>query len=214
MVKIFVYKLILYPLLFLISFITCRKEKELPIDFFKEDITIEIEEGKVKVTGIYFIKNLSSNRIRVNFHYPFPIDANHHYPDTIAMSYPYEKDSSGINFIMRFDPNDVDSFQLTYEQKISKNQCRYITTTTRKWERPIREAHFTIIIPDTLSAKINYALSHSKKINNKHHHYITIQNFFPKEDLKIEWIRNNENRHKTRPNAETTSATMFSRNEN
>jgi hypothetical protein len=193
-VKIYVHKLMLFQLLCLILCITCQKEKGPPVDFFKEDITLEIEEGKVKVTGFYFFKNLTSDRIRVNFYYPFPIDAHHHYPDTIAMSRFYEKDSSGIHFTMVFDPNGVDSFQIMYQQKFSKNQCRYITTTTEKWERPIKEAHFTIIIPDTLSATINYAVSHSKKIHNKHHHYITIQNFFPKEDLMIEWIRNNQNR--------------------
>ncbi|UCG90903.1 MAG: DUF4424 family protein [candidate division WOR-3 bacterium] len=191
-IKIFVHRLMLFQLLFLILCITCQKEKGPPIDFFKEDITIEIEEGRLRVTGIYFFKNLTSNRIRVNFYYPFPVDVNHHYPDTIAMSRSYEENSSGINFTMLFNPKDIASFHIMYEQRISKNQCTYITTTTRKWERPIKEAHFTIIIPDTLSAIISYPLSHSAKINNKHHHYITIQSFFPKEDLMIEWTRNSQ----------------------
>ena len=158
-----------------------------PIDFFKEDVTIEILDEKVKVTGVYFFENLTQVGKRIKFYYPFPVDSNHYFPDTISIAYPFEKDSGGIYFSLSLRPNSIDSFKITYEQRIEEAFFRYITTTTKVWKRPIKEANFTIIAPETLSVRANYAFSARTSIDEYLHYFIQIKDFFPEEDLVIEW---------------------------
>lgn len=165
----------------------CVCQKNPPIDFYKEDITIEIDNRQANVAGRYFFKNLTSVRKRVKFYYPFPVDSIHSYPDTILLDYPYEKDSAGIYFTMTIDANKCDSLKIIYEQKLHKNKFRYITTTTRKWEKPIKEAKFTIIVSEDVSPKINYHIAKEEVVNGEHYYIISISHFYPKEDLMIAW---------------------------
>ena len=158
-----------------------------PIDFFKEDVTIEVLDTRVRVTGVYYFRNLTNIGKRIRFYYPFPVDSNHHFPDTISIGHRFEKDSTGIYFSLSLKPNCIDSFEITYEQRIGKPFFRYITTTTRGWKRPIKEANFTIIAPETLAINANYAFSEPKKIYRNLHYFIPIENFFPEEDLIIRW---------------------------
>jgi hypothetical protein len=165
----------------------CVCQQAPPIDFFKEDVTIKILDETVEVTGVYFFENMTQIRKRIKFYYPFPVDSNHYFPDTIAIAYPFEKDTAGIFFSLSLRPNSIDSFKITYEQQIEKSFFKYITTTTRVWKRPIKEANFTIIAPETLAVHTNYALSERRVIDGYRHYIIQIKKFFPEEDLIITW---------------------------
>lgn len=165
----------------------CVCQQAPPIDFFKEDVIIEVLDGRVRVTGIYFFENLTQIGKRIKFYYPFPVDSNHHYPDTISLSYPYKKDSAGVFFSISLRPNSIDSFKITYEQQIENPFFRYITTTTIVWKRPIKEARFTIVAPETVSLRTNYSFSERKNIDEYWLYLIQIKDFFPEEDLIITW---------------------------
>jgi len=166
-------------------FTFCRRKPE--IDFCKENIIIEIENDHAKVTGNYYFENTTSIRKQVKFYYPFPVDSNHSYPDIILIDYPFEKDSSGIYFTMSIDKYKTDSFKIIYDQRLKKNRFCYITTTTRRWKRPIKEANFVIIMPDSLVIKTNYKMTDKKKMGNKYRYYIKRRIFYPKNDLIVEW---------------------------
>lgn len=165
----------------------CLCQQAPPIDFFKEDVIIEVRGARVRVTGIYFFENLTEIGKRIKFYYPFPVDSSHHFPDTISIGYPFERDSAGIYFSLSLRPNSIDSFVITYEQQIEEPFFRYITTTTRAWKRPVKEANFTIITPETLAINANYVFSKPKKIDGNLHYLIPINNFSPEEDLIIRW---------------------------
>lgn len=167
--------------------IFCACHQAPPIDFCKEDVTIRILDGRVRVTGVYFFENLTDIGKRIKFYYPFPVDSNHHFPDSISLGYPFEKDSAGIYFWLPIGPNSIDSFSITYEQEIREPFFRYVTTTTKAWKRPIKEANFTIIAPETLAINANYVFSEPKKIDGNFFYLIPINNLFPEEDLIIRW---------------------------
>ncbi|MGB9720027.1 MAG: hypothetical protein ACPL28_00900 [bacterium] len=169
----------------MISFVFCQKRE--PIDFCKEDIKIEINRNKARVTGTYFFKNLTPYSKRIKFYYPFPVDSNYLFPDTILLAYPYEKDTVGIYFTMVIEPNTTDSFTIAYEQKLKNNVFRYITTTTRKWHRPIKEVRFTVILHQDLSPQINYQITREQTIGNNRYYIIKQERFYPSEDLIIKW---------------------------
>jgi hypothetical protein len=165
----------------------CLCSKAPPIDFFKEDVTIEVLDSRVKVIGVYYFKNLTDVGKRVRFYYPFPVDSNHHFPDTITIGFPFEKDSTGIYFWLSIGPGSIDSFVISYEQQVKEPFFRYITTTTHEWKRPIKDANFTIIAPDTLVINANYAFSELKNIDGYIHYSILMRDFFPEVDLIIRW---------------------------
>ncbi len=165
-------------------------ERRPDIQFTKEDIFIGIRNNEVTVTGVYFFENTTHNRKRITFYYPFPVDSNHTYPDTIILTYPYEKDSTGISFPMSIDAMSTDSFEIAYVQHVRHHQFTYITTTTKQWNQPIKEAHFTIRIPESLSATINYVPYKTEKTGNETFVYILKKTFYPAEDLRVEWSVN------------------------
>lgn len=167
--------------------IFCVCQQTPPIDFFKEEVTIEVLDARVRVTGVYYFKNLTEIGKRIKFYYPFPVDSNHDFPDTISIGCPFEKDSAGIYFSLSLRPNSIDSFRITYEQQIDAHFFRYITTTTKVWKRPIKEASFAIIAPETLAINANYVFPRPKKIDGSFYYLIPINNFFPEEDLIIHW---------------------------
>jgi len=180
MKKIFVFAI-------LIAVISCSKSQPPQIDFFKENVVIDILKDRVNVTGIYYMKNLTNIDKRVTFYYPFPVDSLHAYPDIILIDYPFDKDTAGIYFDLSIPARQADSFKVLYQQKLTKRQCRYITLTTRQWQRPIKFASFTVIAPEFLKLNINYPVSGKETINDTVFYYIRLKNFFPGADLKIKW---------------------------
>ena len=162
-------------------------QKQLPIDFFEENVVIEISGSGVEVTGQYFFKNLTDQDKRVTFHYPFPVDENHQYPESIILDHPYTKDTAGIYFDMPIKAQRIDSFKISYYQRTRTHQFTYITTTTKQWNRPIKNARFTIIVPASLQVRFSYSPYTHKKVNDKNVFTVKKTDFFPENDLDIKW---------------------------
>jgi hypothetical protein len=171
----------------LIAVISCSKSPAPQIDFYKENVVIDILKDQVSVVGIYYMKNLTKADKKVKFFYPFPVDSFQAYPDLILIDYPFDKDKEGIYFDMSFPARRVDSFKVLYQQKLKGRQCRYITLTTRQWQRPIQDAAFTVVAPGFLKLKINYPVVGKETINDTVFYYIRMKKFYPGADLEIKW---------------------------
>jgi hypothetical protein len=178
---------IIFAIAVLIAIVSCSKSPPPQIDFYKENVVIDILKDRVSVVGLYYMKNLTKVDKRVTFYYPFPVDSFHVYPDVILIDYPFSKDTAGIYFDLSIPANSADSFKVLYQQKLTSRQCRYITLTTRKWQRPIKTAAFTVIAPEFLKLDINYPVSGKETISDTVFYYIRLKNFFPGADLKIKW---------------------------
>jgi|UniRef100_A0A7V3RG02 hypothetical protein len=167
-------------------FLTCCSKRG-GIDFYQEKIIIEIDSLSAFVTGHYFFCNYYKTNKIVKFFYPFPIDVNHPFPDIIILDLPYERDTNGIHFSMLVKPGSDNSFKISYRQKLRKRFFRYITTTTRKWGRPIKYAEFIIYLPEEYQPKINYKVNKIELQNGRRCYKIIKRGFYPFEDLIIEW---------------------------
>jgi hypothetical protein len=166
---------------------SCNRPPANPVDFYRENVVIDILKERVNVTGIYYVKNMTGADRKVTFYYPFPVDSFQSYPDVILIDYPFRKDPYGLYFDMSIPAHKADSFKVLYQQKITGRQCRYITMTTRQWGRPIQEAAFTVIAPEFLKLDINYPVIGQETISDTVFHYIRIKKFYPGADLKIKW---------------------------
>lgn len=167
--------------------LSCSRSSRPEIDFFKENVIVDIRGDRVHVTGKYFLRNQTAVDKRVTLYYPFPVDGHHFYPDIILIDRPFEKDSSGIKFEMPIAGHATDSFKVLYQQKLTGRQCRYITTTTRRWQRPLRSAAFTVVAPVSQRLVMNYPVSGAEIVDDTAFYYIHFKNFYPSEDLKITW---------------------------
>jgi hypothetical protein len=87
-----------------------------------------------------------------------------------------------------FPPKATKTFYAYYEQKLKSNTARYIVKTTRQWQRPLNLARFEITLPKNLSNyKISYPADSIKEENGQRKIYFTRRNFFPKQDVIINW---------------------------
>jgi len=161
--------------------------RKIPVDFYQEKIVIEIDSLSAFVKGEYFFKNNTDSRKIVKFFYPFPVDTNHYFPDIIMLDFPYEKDTNGIHFSMLIKPGKDNSFKIGYRQRLNKNFFRYITTTTKKWSKPINIAEFVIMARKDFKLHINYSISKKELKNGRLCYYIIKKRFYPDKDLIIEW---------------------------
>lgn len=168
-------------------FCTKKNKEFLPIDFFREQISIEISTDQAKVTGEYFFKNLTSEAKKVTFYYPFPVDSVQLYPSFIVIDCPYTKDSTGLQFAMSIGAKAKEDFKITYVQPLKARRFRYITITTREWKRAITEAKFIITAPRDLHLKINYSIAKKIESGNNIVYTIVQESFFPDTDLIITW---------------------------
>ncbi len=174
-------------LIFILSCLSCQKPTGLPIDFYKEQVNIEISTEQAKVTGEYFFKNQTSEAKKITFYYPFPVDSIQLYPSLILLDFPFTKDTSGLEFVLSIGSKAKERFKITYVQPLKAQCFRYITTTTREWKRPIKEAKFIIIAPGDLDLKINYRVTKSVMRGGIIEHMIVRKHFYPETDLMITW---------------------------
>ncbi len=167
--------------------LSCSRPSRPEIDFFKENVIIDIRGDRVHVTGKYFLRNQTAVSKRVTLYYPFPVDAQHSYPDIILFDRSFSRDSSGISFEMSIPGHAVDSFKILYQQKLAGRQCRYITTTTRQWRRPLKSAVFTVVAPVKQQLTMNYPVSGAEVVDDTAFYYIRFKDFYPSEDLRVNW---------------------------
>lgn len=167
--------------------LSCSRWSKSEIDFYAENVIIDIRGDRVHVTGKYFFQNRSSLDKKVTIYYPFPVDSVHAYPDVIMLDRSFHKDPGGIYFDISIPARTVDSFKILYQQKLNARHCRYITSTTRHWRRPLKTAAFTVVAPVDIKLIMNYPVTGAEVINDTAFYYIRLKNFYPLVDLKIQW---------------------------
>ena len=167
-----------------------------PLHFSKEKIDIKIDEGLAIVNGTYTFINKSKNVLTRTLFYPFPVDKSFIYPDSIFVSdqnnkpIPFTKSSSGIYFSITAFTDSEATVKVTYLQRITSNEMKYILTSTQQWKQPLQKAEYKISLPIEFDLK-SLSLKPDKENSNSTHniYYITKENFMPETDLIITWAR-------------------------
>ncbi|GAB6282374.1 MAG: hypothetical protein STSR0008_11190 [Ignavibacterium sp.] len=175
--------------------------------FFKEKIEVIIEDEDFIVIGDYFFLNKSNQEIKLNLFYPFKINENLSYPDSINVT---NKINSHIDFIqeregilipLNITPNDTTFFNVYYKQRSSINKAEYILTTTKHWKQPLQSAEYIIKIPEQFILKDISLKPYIEKTeytydgNNSsvkllyQTYLINKKNFMPDTNLIVEWVR-------------------------
>lgn len=169
------------------------------LSFIKEKIEMTVHDSNFTITGKYYFFNKSDREIVTSFYYPFVVNRDYLYPDSILIlnenNIPinYSKSKEGVFFSIKTPPKDTSEFTAFYKQKNLIQQAEYILTTTQNWKKSLREAEYVINLPSNFDLKYISLKPDSQKNSSLFKtYYITKNDFMPKTNLIVEWGRSNK----------------------
>ena len=170
-----------------------------PIDFFKEEITLAVNDSTASVTGLYYFRNNSDNDGRMPILFPFFVDSTCLFPDTMCAYILNEKDTTylycrdtgqhaAVIITIPLSPNDTTVWHLDYRQKILGPRATYILTSTGAWGKPLEEATYRFIVPKSFKNVQVWPEADSTMVKRRSRVYLAHRtDFMPRQDMTIHW---------------------------
>jgi hypothetical protein len=164
------------------------------ISFFKENITMKLEQDHFYVSGNYFLKTTGDQSITLV--YPFPVDTLYGDVDSLRifnlstnrLIEPLDVKKEAA--VLKVDFGDLKEVEIliSYRQKLLGNRAEYILESTRSWRKPLEQADYELIVPDRL--KINsfsYPPDESIAAGTETIYYWSRSNFMPSVNMVFEF---------------------------
>lgn len=184
-------------LLILICFINltssgfCQLEN---IEFVEEEITIELNDSMISVTGLYYYHNPGKQDRNISLMYPFPqnkfygkaenvfaFELNEPYKDVLAQA-----NEHAATVRLSIEANRQKALCIGYSQKLYGNRAEYIVSTTRGWDKPLNLAGFELIVPDQLKIDSLAYIPYDTLVGmGKIHYYFKEKDFWPESEFVI-----------------------------
>jgi hypothetical protein len=171
-----------------------------PVDFFKEEITLAVDEGVATVHGVFYFRNNTDRERPFPVIFPFHTDSLTQFPheiraftinekDTVAINYEALMERGAIRMAVPMKANDVTIWHLDYTQEIESSRAKYILTSTSAWKKPLEEAVYRFEFPRSFD--INYVWPETDSVIDGDR--ITLlsrrTDFMPQQDMEIIWER-------------------------
>ena len=169
------------------------------VDFYKEEITLTIKNGKASVEGIYYFQNNTDKPGNFPIVFPFYIDSFSLFPrkikafiiegkKNVTLDYKKDEKSGSIILSLPLKPKAATIWRLDYTQKIKSAHARYILTSTGAWGKPLIEASYRFIVPvDYDSVRVWPKADSISQTDGKHIMICHKKDFLPGQDLEIYW---------------------------
>jgi len=168
-----------------------------PIHFWREHVRVEPSDGRTRVVGVYYFRNLSDEPVETSILYPFPVDRYHMPPfkvrawqerNGVFQPMGFTRGDAFIRWKTRFAPHEEKVVRVEYVQEIKRNYAIYIVSTTRQWQRPIEVAEFEFWIPrDLRDATLSFEPDRIDTVGDTIVYFVRETDFFPEEDLTVTW---------------------------
>ncbi len=163
------------------------------VDFFREDLNFFLNRDEFIVQGVYFFANHSDAPYKGKLWYPLP-DSN--VTDTKVFNEKFQKLACsltnqgqgewGTGIPLQIAPKDTTFIIVRYNQKVTNGRVRYIVTSTRHWNRPLKEVHFQLTLERSIdSVGFSFKPQQKKKVNGGLFYYWQFTNFYPEKDFMI-----------------------------
>lgn len=186
-----------------------------PLSFDSEWIRLHIVGDSLEVRGTYWLVCRLPFESPIPLFYPFPQDSllggarmvsgtvhlrSASNPRT-ADDARYERDAAyseplrfetlgglpGVRWWIPPCTGDTVEVESVYRQQLRSNYARYIVTTTRKWEQPLRCARFEIHLPaGAVPDRFSFPFTEFKDADETFYRYEALS-FFPEEDIRVWW---------------------------
>jgi hypothetical protein len=190
------------PFAFLYSQTDSLKQREVKkprIEFFKEEITLSVDDSLARVEGVYYFRNSTEKQTTMPVLFPFHVDSLSAYPHRIeayvleggektALTFKENRHMKSITLMVPIEADTITAWYLNYEQKLKTKKATYVITSTAMWNKPLKEATYyfktperyknvvTIPEPDTVYNRDGFRIYESRKFD-----------FMPEQDMKIIW---------------------------
>lgn len=165
------------------------------LHFFKENITIKIQDEYCVLFGRYFFINSSSTPITRILYYPVIVNNNTVFPHFFKVKniqfnreISYRVYINGITFPIKIFPHNINSYSIEYHQKTTQPVFEYILTSTVTWKMPIDSVQIAIEVPKKYRLQ-SISVPYDRVIdqNDKLTYLIIRHNFYPHKNLIIKW---------------------------
>ncbi|MCK9616475.1 MAG: DUF4424 family protein [Lentimicrobiaceae bacterium] len=164
------------------------------LDFFREDLTFEIDSACFYVQGDYYFRNNEKRPREIDILYPVPKNDYTKLVDTIMVfdqkniSKPLDlsvKDSV-FSFKLFLNPVSTSILKVFYRQHHDGKSCRYILLTTQKWGKPIENARYSLVVKQNIKIiSFSYPPDSMKQFGDSIVYFWDKKNFMPDRDFII-----------------------------
>lgn len=166
------------------------------ISFFKENITMKIEQDYFYITGNYFLKTTGDQSIILV--YPLPVDSLYCEVDSINIfnlttDEPVkilERKKDVAVFKLEFAEYKEVELLISYRQKLLGDRAEYILESTVSWRKPLEQADYQLIVPEGLEI-INFSIAPGDSISAGEEtiYYWSKKNYMPDRNMVFEFKR-------------------------
>jgi hypothetical protein len=161
--------------------------------FKAETVKIFIDDGAVRIEGMYVFTATSSSSLVAGLFYPLPIDSTHLFPDSILVrsrghALPFRMVENGIAFSIPLSADHPATVEVVYKQPCLDNTACYILTSTSAWTKPLENANFEIHVPSDLDLIWTaYDVEETTQHGDMTIHRFGRRDFMPDKDLCLRW---------------------------
>lgn len=182
------------PVFLFFMLLSCLSVYSQRLDFFREDLTFQIDSNHFTVSGQYFFRNNFDSQQQTLINYPLPRLTENSLFDTIlvfsdddpTVPLPLYIHDSLVTFNITLPPGSVQPITIIYSQRHNGNYAKYILTTTKYWGKPLQLAEFKLVVPDYINI-LNCFESPDKisEFDGVSIYQWMRQNFMPAKDFEI-----------------------------
>jgi len=173
--------------------------RSLPLVFDSERITLEILGDSLEVRGRYLLRCQGRGDASIPLVYPFPQDSLlggwrfvslEVRPGLAGAAKPARWDSlpgrAAVRWWLPPCASDTLIAEAVYRQALHGGYARYIVTSTRAWERPLRHAAFEIRLPAGVEpVEFSFPFAASEGETGFYRYEAT--DFLPDRDVTLRW---------------------------
>ena len=171
-----------------------------PMEFYKEKITMIINDGEFTILGSYYFRNNTDSDRPMPIVFPFHIDDSTHYPYEImvftnevgglikTLDFEENRERGSIRVPIPMKAHETTIWNIQYKQKIDKPQATYILKSTQAWGKPLEDALYKIDIPNDID--IDYIWADVDSVTNNENReilWIHKTEYMPFSDMIIKW---------------------------
>lgn len=181
-----------YPVFLFLLLLSCLSVYSQRLDFFREDLTFQLDSTNFTVSGQYYFRNNSLSQQRSLISYPLPRHTDGHLFDTIMvfseenLAIPFHLHDTLITFEIMMQPGSEQAITIIYSQRHNGNYAKYILTTTKYWGKALQLADFKLVIPNYINIQSSFEPPDKiSEFEGTSVYHWTRQNFLPIKDFEI-----------------------------
>lgn len=165
------------------------------IEFVSEEIELVPTDSTCTVNGSYWFRNAGPNFIENTLLYPFVINEQLPYPDTMVVTdvssgrqVHFTKGKSGIYFGVTIHAFETVLYRVSYAQKTHARSMEYLLLTTAQWGKPLEQALYRVRIPQKyILTSSTILFPHMYEQNGEQVYEACEENFMPSTNFAIQW---------------------------